>query len=80
MKMALDADGGVWGLTSGGFQWFFLLIHPTHRFHGENPPGAFARKTAGHVGRASSAERGDCVASPAGLVDHMSDNGPTAVA
>lgn len=30
MKMALDADGGVWGLTSGGFQWLFLLIHLTH--------------------------------------------------
>lgn len=71
------------GVVLGAFPYIYallFLIHPTHRFHGENPPGAFARKTADHVGRASSAERGDCVASLAGLVDHVSDNSPMDVA
>ncbi|WP_206741352.1 hypothetical protein, partial [Burkholderia glumae] len=67
-----------WPLRSRFVVYFF--IHPTHHFHGENPPDAFARKTAAHVGRRSNAERGDCVASPADQIDHMSVNGPTAAA
>ncbi|WDD95191.1 hypothetical protein Bsp3421_005355 [Burkholderia sp. FERM BP-3421] len=49
-------------LTFGGFQWFFLPIHPTHRFHGEKPPGANARKMGGHAGRPSHAD--EAIASP----------------
>lgn len=44
MTMELDVDGGVWGLTLGGFQWFFLLIHPTHLSVPHSLPAFEARK------------------------------------